>query len=127
MHDLVGQELGRRDSSAARRVATESWKLASAASVVTGTALAATALLVDRLYPELAAQTRALAALGLVIRFVTVNEAWILVGIGAAWLFGIALGLGLPGVLLGRAIEEALKLAAFSWRLRSGRWIHDVG
>jgi putative MATE family efflux protein len=148
---LVGQELGRRDHAAARRVAVESWRMAVIASLVTATVLAATGGLVDRLYPELATETRALAALGLWIsallqplkisnmvlamgvlrsggdvRFVTINEVWILVGVACAWLFGVHLGLGIAGVLIGKACEEALKLAAFSWRLKSGRWIHEL-
>ena len=149
---LIGQELGRKDKEGARRVATESWRLAVLVSLITGAILAGAALLVDPLYPHLAENTRALAALGLWIsalmqpikisnmvlamgvlrgggdvRFAMVNEAWILAGIACAWVLGAPVGWGLVGVLLGKACEEALKLTTFSWRLASGRWIHDVG
>lgn len=149
---LVGQELGRKNMDGARRVAIECWRLAVVVSVVTGVMLAVGALAVEPLYPRLEESTLALAALGLWIsammqpvkvsnmvlamgvlrgggdvRFVMMNEAWVLVGIGCAWVLGAPVGWGLVGVLVGKGCEELIKLAVFSWRHASGRWIHEVG
>jgi len=148
---LVGQELGRKDRDAAYRVAAECWRLALLVSVVTGAALAAGALAVESLYPRLEVGTQDLAMLGLWIsallqpikisnmvlaigvlrgggdvRFTTMSEAMMLVGITCAWALGVPIGWGLVGVLVGKACEESLKLALFSWRYVSKRWIHEV-
>ncbi|OJT21384.1 hypothetical protein BO221_26545 [Archangium sp. Cb G35] len=148
---LVGQELGRKDPAQARRVAAECLRLALGVSVVTGALLAGAALVLEPLYPGLEAGTRALAMTGLLVsalmqpvkarnmvmalgvlrgggdvRFTMVCEAFMLVGIVCAWALGVPLGWGLVGVLVGRACEELLKLAAFSWRYASGRWVHEV-
>jgi putative MATE family efflux protein len=148
---LVGQELGRRELAQARRVAAECLRLALAMSVVTGVLLSAAALVLGPLYPGLEAGTRALAVTGLLVsalvqpvkvrnmvmalgvlrgggdvRFTMVCETFMLVGIACAWGLGVPLGWGLVGVLVGRACEEVLKLAAFSWRYASGRWVHEV-
>lgn len=148
---LVGQELGRKDRVAAAQVAAECWRLALMVSVVSGAALALGALAVESLYPRLEASTQGLAALGLWIsalmqpikvsnmvlavgvlrgggdvRFAMMSEGLILVGIVCAWALGVPLGWGLVGVLAGKACEELLKLAVFSWRYASRRWIHEV-
>jgi len=148
---LVGQELGRKDRDAAYRVAAECWRLALLVSVVTGAALAVGALAVESLYPRLEVGTQDLAMLGLWIsallqpikisnmvlaigvlrgggdvRFTTMSEAMMLVGITCAWALGVPIGWGLVGVLVGKACEESLKLALFSWRYVSKRWIHEV-
>jgi putative MATE family efflux protein len=148
---LVGQELGRKNTDAAYRVAAECWRLALLVSVVTGAALALGAFAVESLYPRLDAGTQGLAVQGLWIsallqpvkvsnmvlavgvlrgggdvRFVMMSEAWMLVGIACAWALGVPIGWGLVGVLVGKGCEELLKLGCFSWRYFSRRWMHEV-
>lgn len=45
-----------------------------------------------------------------------------LVRVPAAWVFGIALGLGVPGAYIGLILDAALLLVLNLWRYRSGRW-----
>jgi Na+-driven multidrug efflux pump len=44
------------------------------------------------------------------------------VGVGGAWLLGVKLGYGLPGVWTAMAADEWLRGLAMLWRWRSGAW-----
>lgn len=148
---LVGQELGRRDGAEAHRLASECLRLALGVSVVTAALVAAGTLLLGTLYPNLETGTLALASLGLGVlallhpvkalnmvlangvlrgggdvRFHLACELLMLVGITCAYVLGVPLGWGFLGVLAGKACEELLKLAVFSWRYRSRRWAHEL-
>ena len=148
---FVGQKLGQRDVAGARRVAAECLRLAFWISLVTGAVMGAFTLSLGTFYPRLEEQTLALAAVGLFVsgliqpvkvgnmvlavgvlraggdvRFATACETLIVPGIVCAWALGVPLGWGFLGVLAGRTVEELLKLATFSWRYASERWVHEV-
>lgn len=57
--------------------------------------------------------------------FIDILPLW-LIGVPAAMIAGLVLGLSAPIVYLSLAVEEAIRLV-FGWRrVHSGRWIHDL-
>ncbi|MDQ6603887.1 MAG: MATE family efflux transporter, partial [Chloroflexota bacterium] len=53
--------------------------------------------------------------------FSTGASMW-LVRIPAAYLFGVVLGLGIPGAYLGLILDSAVTSGLNLWRYRTGRW-----
>lgn len=47
--------------------------------------------------------------------------AWVM-GVGGSWLFGVRLGLGLPGLWIAMALDECIRAVLFLWRWWSGAW-----
>lgn len=47
--------------------------------------------------------------------------AW-LFGVGGAWLFGVYLDMGLPGIWISMALDECVRAVLLFWRWMSGRW-----
>ena len=45
-----------------------------------------------------------------------------LVAVAGAWLLGVHFGLGLPGIWIAMAVDEALRGAVFSARFLTGGW-----
>jgi putative MATE family efflux protein len=148
---LVGRELGRGDAAAAQALAGDVLRVGTGMALVTGALLCAASLWVGALFPRLAEGTLALAVMGLVVggfllpvktlnmilangvlrgggdvRFVFACEGILLVGIASTWALGVPLGLGYAGALAGRALEEVVKLAVFSRRYLSQRWMHEL-
>lgn len=51
----------------------------------------------------------------------SISSTW-LIAVGLSWLFGIRLGMGLPGVWLAMACDELTRAVIFLFRWKSGKW-----
>ena len=148
---FVGQALGRGDETETQRVISDVLKMVAVLSVLASCSMATLTLVVQRLYPKLTTETSALVVSGLLfsalivpvkiynmvlatgvlrtggdVRFVTLCELMMAVGIACSYVLGLNLQLGLLGALAGKAIEEMVKLFLFVHRYRSALWIHKL-
>ncbi|AGK05170.1 MATE efflux family protein [Meiothermus ruber DSM 1279] len=146
---LVAQAIGRADSPGVWLVSRLVWRVGLTSAAIFGLAFALFAFLLPVLYPNTTPQVQEWAFWAILLnalfqpakvsnfiffgtlasggdtRFLLLSDVVtvFVVGLPLAWLLAFPLGLGLWGIFLGRLLgEEAVRLALFLWRYRSGRW-----
>ncbi|HSP78832.1 MAG TPA: MATE family efflux transporter, partial [Myxococcaceae bacterium] len=146
---LVGQDLGAGDLEGMKAKARQVIRLGVGSSVLFGLALAAVSLVEHRFYPNVSPEALRLAILGILLnalfqpakvmnmvmgngvlraggdtRFLLIADAATVyaVGLPLAILLAFPLGMGLPGIFVGRLAEEVARVALFFLRYRTPRW-----
>jgi putative MATE family efflux protein len=146
---LVGQDLGAGDLEGMKAKAREVIRMGLGSAVLFGLALAAVSLVEHLFYPNVSQEALRLAILGILLnalfqpakvmnmlmgngvlraggdtRFLLVADGVTVyaVGLPLAILLAFPMGMGLPGVFIGRLAEEVARVALFFARYRTPHW-----
>jgi putative MATE family efflux protein len=148
---LVGQSLGAGALEEMKARARQVILMGAASSVLFGLGLAAVSPFLHRFYPNVSQEALSLAILGILLnavfqpakvmnmimgngvlraggdtRFILLADGITVyaVGVPLALVLAFPLGLGLPGVFIGRLAEELVRVLLFFARFRTPRWHH---
>ena len=145
---LVGRSLGQGDALAATQWIARLNRAGYATSTVFGLLYLGSALLLPWLFPHVSPEVRILAATGIALAAFTQwakvqnmvigggalpsgsdmkgvvagDSMGVIIGLPAAVLLGVIGPFGFVGVVLGRTVEELVKFAIFTHRLRRVNW-----